>query len=111
MHQGEIKTMKKLMFCFAIMALAIASADTFRVTLFQPSVVSGKELKPGEYKLEITDSKVVISKGKTAVEAAVKVEKADSKFKSTSVRYANGDGKLTVQEIRIGGTTTRLVFN
>jgi hypothetical protein len=111
MQQGETKTMKKLMLSFAILALAIASADTYRVTLFQPSVVSGTELKPGDYKLEVTDHKVVISKGKTSVEAAVKVEKADSKFKSTSVRYANGDGKLTVQEIRLGGTTTRLVFN
>jgi hypothetical protein len=41
----------------------------------------------------------------------VKVEKAENKFKSTSVRYTNGDGKLTVQEIRLGGTSTRLVFN
>jgi hypothetical protein len=111
MQQGETKTMKKLMLSFAILALAVASADTYRVTLFEPSVVSGTELKPGEYKLDVTDHKVVISKGKTSVEAAVKVEKADSKFKSTSVRYANGDGKFTVQEIRLGGTTTRLVFN
>jgi len=103
--------MKKLMLSFAILALAIASADTYRVTLFQPSVVSGTELKPGDYKLEVTDHKVVISKGKTSVEAAVKVEKADNKFKSTSVRYTSGDGKLTVQEIRLGGTSTRLVFN
>lgn len=103
--------MNKLMFCFAILALTVAGADTFRVTLLQPSVVSGQELKPGEYKLDVTDSKVVISKGKTTVEAAVKVEKVDSKFKSTSVRYANGDGKMTVQEIRLGGTTTKLVFN
>lgn len=111
MQQGETKTMKKLMLSFAIVALAVAGADTYRVTLVQPSVVSGTELKPGEYKLEVTDSKVMITKGKTAVEAAVKVEKADNKYKSTSVRYANGDGKLTVQEIRVGGTTTRLVFN
>jgi hypothetical protein len=111
MQQGETKTMKKLMLSFAILALAIASADTYRVTLFQPSVVSGTELKPGDYKLEVTDHKVVISKGNKTVEAAVTVEKAGSKFKSTSVRYANGDGKFTVQEIRLGGTTTKLVFN
>ena len=103
--------MKKLMLSFAIVALAVASADTFKVTLIQPSVVSGQELKPGEYKLEVTDNRVVISKGKTNVQAPVKVEQAGSKFKSTSVRYANGDGKMTIQEIRLGGTTTKLVFN
>ena len=34
---------------FALMAFAVASAaETYRVTLFQPSVVAGKELKPGD---------------------------------------------------------------
>jgi hypothetical protein len=103
--------MKKLMLAFATLALAIASADTYRVTLLQRSVVAGTELKPGEYKLVVNDGKVVISKGKTSVETAVKVENSGSKFSSTSVRYTNGEGKSKIQEIRLGGTTTKLVFN
>ena len=103
--------MKKLMLAFATLALAIASADTYRVTLLQASVVGGTELKPGEYKLVVNDGKVVITKGKTSVETQVKVENAGSKFHSTSVRYSNGDGKYKIQEIRLGGTTTKLVFN
>jgi hypothetical protein len=103
--------MKKLIFCLATLALTVAAADTYRVNLFQPSVVGSTELKPGEYKVELKDSKVVISKGKTSVEAQVKVENVGSKFSSTSVRYNNGDGKYRIQEIRLGGTTTKLVFN
>lgn len=103
--------MKKMMFGFAVMALAVASAaDSYRVTLFQPSVVNGKELKAGEYKVTVQDNKATISQGKNSIEAPVKVEATDAKFSSTSVRYTNGDGKYNVQEIRLGNTRTKLVF-
>jgi len=103
---------RKFLFSFSILALsAVASAKSFTVTLFQPSIVGGAELQPGEYKLELTESKVTLRNGKKSAEAVVKVETADEKFGSTSVRYQNGDGKYRVQEIRLGGTKTRLVFN
>ncbi len=102
---------KKIVFCFVALSLVTASAASYRITLFQPSVVSGTELKPGDYKLEHVDSKVIIKQGKQSVEAQVKVEKSDTKFSATSVRYANGDGKYRVQEIRLGGTNTKLLFN
>lgn len=103
--------MKRVMFGFAVMALAVASAaDTYRVTLFQPSVVAGKELKPGEYKVTVKDNKATIGQGKSAVEAPVKVEASENKFGTTSVRYETADGKYRVQEIRLGNTKTKLVF-
>lgn len=103
---------KKLIVTFVLLAgLVFASSASYTVTLFQPSVVGGTELKPGDYKMTVQDNKVVISKGKEKVEANVKSETADSKFASTSVRYTNTDGKLKIQEIRLGGTTTKLVFN
>jgi hypothetical protein len=37
------------------------------------------------------------------------VEKSDSKFNTTSVRLSTGD-KPQIQEIRLGGTKTKLVF-
>ncbi len=104
------KTMKFLAI-FLTIGLFAASAASYSVTLFQPSVVAGKELKPGDYRLILEDSKAVIQRGKERVEASVKVEQGDSKFSSTSVRYAEENGKLRIQEIRLGGTTTRLVFN
>lgn len=102
---------KRFLFVFAMFALAVASAKTYSVTLFQPSVVAGTELKAGEYRLDLQDTKVVLKGGKQSVESAVKVEKSDSKFSSTTVRYATGDGKRKVQEIRLGGTNLRLVFD
>ncbi|SRR5579884_4068758 len=104
--------MNKLILAFTSVALAVSSAAaaSYRVTLFQPSVIAGTELKPGEYKIELKDNKAVVKGRKNVVEANVKVETADQKFGSTSVRYSNGDGKYHVQEIRLGGTNTKLVF-
>ena len=104
------KTMK-FFALFLTFALTIASAATYQVTLFQPSLVSGQTLKPGDYKLTVDDGKAVIAQGKQKVEASVKLENVESKYSATSVRYTDQGGKLKVQEIRLGGTTTKVVFN
>lgn len=99
---------KKILFAMTTVALAVASAaSSYRVTLFQPSNLGGTELKAGDYKIELKDNKAVVKDGKKVIEADVKVETADQKFSSTTVRYLDG-GKI--QEIRLGGTNTKLVF-
>lgn len=102
--------MKKLLVAFAVLALSAASAKTYSVTLFQPSHIGGTELKAGDYKLDVQDAKVVIRNGKQKVEQTVKVESNDTTFNSTTVRYTVAGGKNTIQEIRLGGTKTKLVF-
>ena len=96
---------------FLSIGLMVASAATYNVTLFQPSVVAGKELKAGDYKVTIDGDKAIIAMGKQKVEASAKMETADSKFSSTSVRYTTEDGKMKIQEIRLGGTNQKVVFN
>jgi len=103
--------LRKCVVLSMLAALTVASAKTYTVTLFQPSVLAGAQLKPGEYQLDLRDGKVVIKSGKQKVEAAVKVENAESKFSSTSVRYAGGEGAARIQEIRLGGTNLKLVFD
>jgi hypothetical protein len=100
---------KKFVFTFAALALAIASAASQKITLFQPTVINGQELKPGEYRVEVKDNKAVISGGKQSVEVPVRVENGTEKYRSTTVRYENANGQMKVQEIRLGGTTTKLV--
>ena len=102
--------MKKFAFGFAVIALAVASAaDTYRVTLLEPSTIGGKELKPGDYKVTVDNNKAVI-KGRDSVEVNVKVETTDKKFNTTSMRYSQAEGKNNLQEIRVGNSKTRLVF-
>lgn len=101
---------KKILLSFAILALAVASAATHKVTLHQDSEINGKLLKAGEYKLEVKDSTAVLKNGKNVLEMPAKVESTPTKFASTSVRYNSEGSTPTVQEIRIGGTNTKLVF-
>lgn len=103
---------KKILLAFTTIALAVSSAaSTYKLTLFQPSQVGEKTLKPGDYKLSVDGDKVTISSGKETVEATAKVETSDKKFSTTTVRYNGTDGKNRVQQIQIGGTTTKVVFN
>ena len=103
--------MKKLAVLLFTVALSVSSAKTYRITLFQPSVLSGTVLKPGDYNLDLTGEKVVIRQGKVAAEASVKQEVNGERFSATSVRYAVRDGRNHVLEIRLGGTNTKLIVN
>jgi len=102
---------KNIVLSFATVALSVASAASYKVTLFQPSEVNGKMLKAGNYKIEVVDNKAVLTSGKNVVEAPVKTETSDTKYSSTSVRLNTSHGSPAVQEIRIGGTNTKLVFS
>lgn len=100
--------MKKLMFAFATVALAAASAATkYNVTLFQPTVVNGTELRPGDYKVEVEGDKAVFKQGTTLFETPVHVRDTAEKNRTNTARYVQG---TKLQEIRIGGTRTKLVF-
>jgi hypothetical protein len=104
--------LSRLLLSFGTLALAIASAaSSYHFSVFEPSYFGGKELKPGDYKIELNGDKAAIKVGKQLVEAPVKIENGTEKFDQTSVRYSTADGKMMVQEIRIGGTKTKLVFN
>jgi hypothetical protein len=102
---------RRLLFAFALVGLAIASARSYTVNLFQPAIVGNTQLKAGEYQVEVVDQKAVFRNGRIANETPVKVEANDVKYDSTTVRFSNGDGKMHIQEIHLGGTKTKLVFN
>jgi hypothetical protein len=67
--------------------------------------------KAGDYRLKVDGQKIKIVDGKREVELAATVETGDQKFAATTVRYADQGGKVTIAEIRLGGTRTKLVFN
>jgi hypothetical protein len=102
--------LKRFVLAFAILGLAVASAESYRVTLSQPSKVEGKQLKAGDYRLNVADSKLTIVNGKESVEVAVKVKTGDTKFDNTAIRYTGTGDKVSITEIRIGGTKTTLLF-
>ena len=105
-------TMRIVLPIFLVAGLAVASARSYTVSLTKPNVVGATELQPGDYKIEVNGDKAVLRQGKAQTESPVKVEEGSTKFPSTVVRYGgDADGKLHIQEIRIGGTRTKLVFS
>lgn len=100
-----------IMLAIGAFALAVASAaTTYRVTISNPTWVAGKQLKPGDYRIEVEGDKAVIRLGKEVVEAPVKVETVDRKYTDTSINVGDSGGKSMLKEIRVGGTKTKLVF-
>ncbi|HWC97063.1 MAG TPA: hypothetical protein VG456_09945 [Candidatus Sulfopaludibacter sp.] len=103
---------KKFVLSFLILALAAAfagtvpSAHSYRITLGQAAVVNGTDLKAGEYRLNVDESKITLVLGKVTVESPAKIEIVEKKYDDTAIRYT---GK-TIAEIRIGGTKTKIVL-
>jgi hypothetical protein len=105
---------KKVLISFATVAVAAASAATYHVRILENSTINGTELKAGEYKVDVLekDNKAVFHKGHDATETKVKVETANGKFRQTTFRYdRDASGKMTLQELNIGGSTTKLIFS
>jgi hypothetical protein len=109
---------QKILATFAILALSAAFAGTvpvpgggsYTITLTQPSVVSGTQLKAGDYRLKVTPDKITISSGKNFFEVKAKIETGEQKFSATAIRYAETGGQPVITEIRLGGTKTKLVL-
>jgi hypothetical protein len=100
----------KLVLCLATAGLALASAKSYSVNLYD-SVMAGKtELRAGQYRVEVMDQKAVITNGKTRAEAPVTVGNAEKKFTTTQVLISKDGPKPRIREIDLGGTTTKLMF-
>ena len=95
-----------------MLAIGITSAyagSTYQFTLYKPTTINGTQLKPGTVKLDLQGDKVVMKQGKTSAESNVIVKNGDHKFEASSVTYS-ADAPDQVQEIRLGGTATKLLF-
>jgi len=104
--------MMKTIFAFATLALALATAASNKtsVQITVPTEFGGQVLKPGEYTLEFKDNHAVLKNGKQTVETEARMETEAKKFSATTVRYTAGEPNAKLEEIRIGGTTNKVVF-
>jgi hypothetical protein len=93
---------------------AIASADqTYRITLTDASKIGTTELQPGDYKLVVDASKVVLTdlRNDKSIELEARIENMDEKVRATEVHSDRADGDNHITEIRLGGSKTRIVFD
>src|SRR5258708_1474199 len=104
--------MKKALAAMFVLGISAAyAASSYHVTLYKPTTINGTQLKAGDVKLELQGDKVVVKQGKTSVESTVTVQNAAQKFDATTVGYVGDSANNQVQEIRLGGTTTKLLFD
>lgn len=86
--------------------VATAASNSYRVQVFQDSVVEGKSLKAGEYRIEMQNDMAVIKQGKQTIEVPAHVESVTNKFHATELVYE----KDKIQEVRMGGSRVKIVF-
>ena len=90
----------------------IASAATsYNITLHASAVVEGKELKPGDYKVVVDGNNATFRGEKDVIQTRVTQAQNDVKYRDTTVSYQVAGGKYNVEEIHIGGDSTKLVFD
>jgi hypothetical protein len=101
--------MKKTLLCgfVALGTTAFATSNTYKVNLTMDSVVEGKTLKAGDYKITMENGNAVIKQGKNTIEVPARAETDATKISSTEVTYRDDN---QVMEIRFGGTNTKIVF-
>lgn len=102
--------LKNIALGFGALALAVASAATHNVQIFDKVTVNGQELKPGNYSVEVEGNRALIRKGKQTIEAPVTIAESPKKHDRTSVRFDTSSGESRIAEIRVGGSTQRIVF-
>jgi hypothetical protein len=105
---GE-NAMKKLLVTLVLLGASIASAKTYNVSLQRAAIGTG-QIQAGESKLELKGERIVLKDGRNSDEFLVVVENEERKFAQTSVTYRSEEGSSRIQEIRLGGTTLKLVF-
>jgi len=103
--------MKKALLSMVVLgsSLVHAAGSSYHVTLYRTTHLNGTELKSGDCKIEVIGDKALIKQGKTTVEAPVKVESNDKKFVYSTIEYSS-ENPDQIREIRVGGTSTVLVF-
>jgi hypothetical protein len=98
---------KKSIFGLVILGVAVASAATsYKVVFSRDVTVNGSTMKAGEYKVELNEGTATLKQGKTVVEAHVRLENSADKFPTNGLKLNEG----ALEEIRLGGTHTRVVF-
>ncbi|MBZ5609658.1 MAG: hypothetical protein LAP38_15465 [Acidobacteriia bacterium] len=102
----------RLMLAFGTLALGLASAAaSYHMTISSPAWVGGKQLQPGEYKVQLEGNQAVIKGDQDTVQVPAKMETAKDKYSETEIRTSNVNGKRQIEEIRFGGTKASIVFS
>ena len=86
---------------------AFAAGNALKVNIFQDSVIEGKTVKAGDYRVSMEGGNAVLRQGKESIVVPAKEESASSKFSNTELLYKDG---ANLESIGVKGTNTKIVF-
>ncbi|HEY1948568.1 MAG TPA: hypothetical protein VGG97_16280 [Bryobacteraceae bacterium] len=86
---------------------AFGAKNTFKVNFVQDSVVDGKTLKAGTYRIAVENGNALMKSGKDSIEVPAHEVTESNKFNSTELTYTDN---TTLHEIGVGGTHTKIIF-
>jgi hypothetical protein len=95
------------LFCLATLALGIAHAAPFDLTLIENVSVGKTLLKAGDYTVEMKGDKAVFKCGNKTVEVQATLGKNDQPFSSTILVSQHSQ----LQEIDLAGTQDKIIFS
>lgn len=95
-----------LTFAAAGAITAFAASNTYKVDILENTVVEGKQVKAGTYKIEVENNVATLKRGKDTIQVPARTEAAPTKFDNTRLQYADN----ALHEIHVGGTSTKIVF-
>ena len=96
----------------ALSSLSIVCAKSYDIVLSNPTKAGNVQLKPGQYKLKIDGSNATFTEvdSSKSFTTTVKVETNQKKFDGTKVQSKKDGDVDRLEEIDLGGSTTKLSF-
>jgi hypothetical protein len=93
--------------------LSIASAKSYTITFASPTMVGSSQLAAGDYTLKVDGSNAVFTNvdSNKSVTTPVKIENVDKKYGTTTVETTQQGNATRIDDIQLGGSTTKLEFN
>ena len=94
-----------------LVSVSLISAKTYTFTLSDTVQAGTVQLKPGEYRLKMDGSQIVLmDQTRHQIDITARLETSDHKFSQTSIKTSNEDGKARIMSIELGHTTSTVVF-
>ena len=97
----------------AMSFLSIASAKSYNIAFASPTMAGNAQLAAGEYTLKVEGTNAVFTNvdSNKSVTTPVKIENVDKKYGTTTVETTQQGNATRIDDIQLGGSTTKLEFN
>ena len=94
-----------------LLAVSIASAETYKFHIADKVQAGQSQLKPGNYLLDVDGTKAVLkdNKGNT-IDVKAKAEQVPSRAKATMIGVSHDNGVTRLTSVLLAGTSVRVVF-